>query len=182
VVKLLEDRREKIGRWLDEKMGTVPSDPGVYEAEPKQSWLSLLGGRVVTLGIVIPTAIVLGKTGLNDKLFNNPGKNVGGWLAKRPWVKNTIPAHYDVQELTRVGFFEAFYTSVCTLGLYLTSRRIAYFHHQSTEELAQANAAPATIPVVSAAPTLLEPIFHKQKHVERILREKNTNTPLALSV
>lgn len=154
VVKMLEDRREQIGRWLDEKMGTVPQDPGVYQAEPKQSWLSLLGGRVVTLGIVIPTAVVLGKTGLNDKLFNNPGKEVGGWLAKKTMVKKSVPAHWDVQELTRVGFFEAFYTSVCTLGLYLTSRRIAHFHHNTKEEEQRGEAASnaaATAPISEAA-------------------------------
>ena len=31
----------------------------------------------------------------------------------------------DVKELSRVGFFEAFYTSVCTAGLYFSSRKIA---------------------------------------------------------
>ena len=172
VVKMLEDRREQIGRWLDEKMGTVPKDDGVYEAEPKQSWLSLLGGRAVTLGIVLPTAMMLDKGGLNEKFFNKPGKDVGGWLAKKPWVKKNIPAHWDVQELTRVGFFEAFYTSVCTLGLYFTSRRIANFHHKSSQEKEAENADLAAPPSSTAAPVAEDTPPQKPRASESLKRPR----------
>lgn len=122
-VKLFEDRRERIGRALDEAMGTKPADESVYAAEPKQTWLSVLGGRFVTASIVVPTAVLLQKTGHNDTLFNKPGEQVGKWLEKQPIAKQF--GSLDVKELTRISFFEAFYTSVCTAGLYLSSRCIA---------------------------------------------------------
>lgn len=134
-IKLLEDKRENIGRWLDDRLGTTPTDPGVYEAEPKHSWLSVLGGRFITAGIVVPTAVALDKTGLNDKFFIEPGKKIGEWLAKKPRVTkffSPFGIKLDIKELSKVSLFEFFYTSVCTAGLYFTSRRIAHFRHQST--------------------------------------------------
>ena len=175
VIKLLEDRREKIGRWLDEKMGTVPDDPGVYEAEPKHSWLSVLGGRFITAGIVVPTAIALDKTGLNNKLFIEPGKKMGAWLSKKPNVAKAFSPFglkLDVKELSKVSFFEAFYTSVCTLGLYLTSRRIAHFHHKSKVELEQETLATEALPVASATPPAEESSAEKTLAHEGLKRQR----------
>ena len=124
LVKMLEDRRETIAQAFDEKMGTKPEDTSIYSAEPKHSWLSVLGGRFATAAIVVPTAVALDRTGLNEKLFNTPGKNVGAWLAKKPSVVKWFGS-LDVKELSRIAFFEAFYTSVCTAGLYFSSRYLA---------------------------------------------------------
>jgi len=124
LVKLVEDKREKIGFAIDHRLGTKPEDLSVYAEEPKQSWLSVLGGRFATAAIVVPTAVALDKTGLNDKLFNDPGKKVGVWITKQPGIAKWF-GKLDVRELSRIGFFEAFYTSVCTAGLYFTSRGMA---------------------------------------------------------
>lgn len=124
VVKLVEDRREDIGCFIDQQLGTKPEDMSVYAKEPKQTWLSVLGGRFATAAIVVPTAVALDKTGLNDTLFNNPGKRMGEWLAKKPGVVKWFRG-LDVKELSRISFFEAFYTSVCTAGLYFSSRALA---------------------------------------------------------
>ena len=123
-VKMLEDRRERIAMKIDETLGTKPDDVSIYTAEPKQTWLSVLGGRFATAAIVVPTAVALDKTGLNDKLFNKPGEQVGAWLSKKPGVKKFF-GKLDVKELSRIAFFEAFYTSVCTGGLYFSSRFLA---------------------------------------------------------
>lgn len=142
LVKKLEDHREDIGRKLDDMMGTTPADPGVYEAEPKQSWLSVLGGRVVTLGMVLPTAKILDHTGLNDKMFIEPGKRMGEWLNNKPGARKFF-GKFDVKELAKVSLFEFFYTSLCTAGLYLTSRRIAYFTNDEEKNASPAAAGPA---------------------------------------
>lgn len=123
-VKMFEDRREKIAKSIDDSLGTTPEDLSVYKAEPKQTWLSVLGGRFATAAIVVPTAVALDKTGLNERLFNKPGEQMGEWLAKKPGVKKFF-GNLDVKELSRIAFFEAFYTSVCTAGLYFSSRFIA---------------------------------------------------------
>lgn len=148
LVKLAEDRREKIAYWLDKKMGTVPEDMSVYDAEPKQSWGSVLAGRLATVSVVVPTAVLLEGIGtksngwkgkwtwnvdkknnkdaksLNDLMFNDPGEAIGSRIAE-----NTQKARkygvIDVPYLYKTFTFEAFYTTVCTVGLYYSSRFIA---------------------------------------------------------
>ncbi len=146
LVKLAEDRREKIARWLDEKMGTLPADESVYAEEPKQSWKSVIMGRFATALVVVPTAVALSKIGtkddkwiwntekenlgfssLNDKLFNTPGLEAGKRLEKSDsdFAKKLGSKITNVPYLTKTIAFEAFYTSVCTAGLYFSSRFIA---------------------------------------------------------
>lgn len=124
VVKVFEDHREEIGRKIDRALGTEPEDDSVYAAEPKQSWSSVLLGRFLTAGIVVPTAVFLDKQGLNKTLFNDPGLKVGEHLAKKEFFQKQA-SWLDVKEISRVSIFEAFYTSVCTMGLYVTSRTLA---------------------------------------------------------
>jgi len=141
-VKMVEDRREKIGKWFDDKMGTTPENDDAYKAEPKQSWLSVLGGRFVTAGIVIPTAVVLNEkkngVSLNDHMFNIPGEKLAEWVASKPSITKWF-GKLDVREIFRVSIFEAFYTSVCTAGLYFSSRVIA----RKAEKKPAAEAPPA---------------------------------------
>ena len=156
-VKMFEDRRGKIACYLDEKMGTKPEDASIYTDEPKQTWLSVLGGRFATAVIVVPTAVALDKTGLNEKLFNTPGKNVGEWLAKKPGIQKFF-GKLDIQELSRIAFFEAFYTSVCTAGLYFSSRFLARLTDGKDKEKKDAESVPTLaiksthIPEVSSIP------------------------------
>lgn len=124
LVKLFEDRREKIGKWIDDRLGTTPENLEAYKAEPKQTWKSVIAGRVATASVVVPTAMLLDKTGLNDKLFNNPGHKHGEWIAERPQFAKFF-GKLDIPTIMRVSYFEAFYTSVCTAGLYFISRFVA---------------------------------------------------------
>ncbi len=123
-VKLFEDRRENIARSIDHALGTEPADDSVYKAEPKQSWGSVLGGRFATCAVVVPTAVALEKAGLNDILFSNPGKKLGEMVASKPQIAKRFGS-LDIAELGKIGVFEAFYTSVCTAGLYFSSRLFA---------------------------------------------------------
>jgi hypothetical protein len=193
LVKLLEDRREKISLWIDEKLGTKPDDMSVYAAEPKQSWGSVLGGRALTAGIVVPVAIVLsrpaflksikngvegiswakkgekGNKSLNDILFNDPSvrhlekaPRIKSWLnnvIKKitgvtgdadiavPVVKNGTVTKIAAKQgdtafgtFARMTYFETFYASVCTGGLYLTSRLLARIFGKRKEEKNAKNA------------------------------------------
>lgn len=128
-VKLLEDRREKIACAIDKKLGTLPADDSVYAAEPKQTWGSVVGGRLLTCMIVVPTAFVMDKTGMNNVLFRDTSRKVGEYIAREPGIARNIARIFgknvDIAEVSKVGVFEAFYTSVCTAGLYISSRCIA---------------------------------------------------------
>ena len=138
-VKLLEDRRETIARIIDKKLGTEPEDDSVYKQEPKQGWMSVLTGRLATSVIVVPTAVALDKAGLNDVLFSNPGKKMGAWVAKTyPSLPKKFPQiHFP--DLFKIGVFEAFYTSVCTAGLYISSRFIARVANKTKPETTSAS-------------------------------------------
>ncbi len=166
VIKLLEDRRERIGKWIDKKLGSEPDDPNVYKAEPKQSWLSVLGGRAATAAIVVNTAVALeakalpntaphfaegAKISLNDKMFHIPGKKLGNWIKKNPGVDKFFGKH-DGAEIAKISIFEAFYTSVCTAGLYFSSRLFARkITAHKEKKLARAGHTDDAAPPVNAA-------------------------------
>ena len=182
LVKLFEDRRTKIAHWIDKMMGTAPGEESSYAQEPKQSWLSVVGGRLATVAVVVPTAVALSKIkykghNINDLLFSNPGKAVGEWVAKKP----DLARHFgklDVPELFKVGAFEAFYTSVCTATLYVFSRFFAYslgeYGKESitadasvaapTEKTASNHSTPSS-PTANTAPNAL--VFDTQ-HIDRV--------------
>ncbi|MDX1974071.1 MAG: hypothetical protein SFT92_00170 [Rickettsiales bacterium] len=187
-IKLLEDRREKIARWLDNRLGTTPADDSAYEAEPKQSWGSVLGGRVAALAVVLPTAIMLGKIGtkdgkwlwnttkenpgfnsLNDHLFSNPGRELGEYINTQPQLAKHF-GKVNIPVLSSVAIFEAFYTSVCTTALYVSSRFFASFNikkpaaakqvaHHDIKEI-----KPDVVPVTAA----VEPAIVEKHHTHSI--------------
>ncbi len=144
-VKLLEDRRGDIAKNIDNLFGTKPVDESIYSAEPTQTWGSVLGGRAMTAAIVVPTAVLMdnlylrgkggGFTNLNNALLNNPGFELAEQLKNRfpktaekigIEVKETL-GESRLQTLGKTGVFEAFYTTVCTAGLYGSSRFLAKY-------------------------------------------------------
>ncbi len=179
VVKLVEDRREGLAKWLDERFGTKPEDESVYAAEPKQSWKSVFLGRLAVSAIVVPTAVALDKApapkwllgeerlkalselvevgkenkkfaNLNDMMFSGPGIKLGEKFVDR--FPKTVQSWSDIdfRYLFKTTTFEAFYTSVCTAGLYFTSRAIARWsgdtHEQDKEDALRQK--PASLPPI----------------------------------
>lgn len=188
-VKILEDRRERMALAIDNALGTKPKDESVYEAEPKQSWRSVIEGRLLTSLIVAPTALLLSRKNvagesLNDFLFNHPGEKRGEQIEKTmPRLKGWIEKLFGKVHLpffAKTVYFEAFYTSVCTAGLYLISRAVATKHpkkerphvHHTTTPRTSADEAPeqtATTQQPEVPPTA------NLSHVER----QNRVTPPA---
>jgi hypothetical protein len=133
VIKNFEDNRENIAQKIDQLAGTEPDDPAVYTAEPKQSWKSVLGARMLTAGIVAPTAGALNNVrfrmlgeynDLNYHLFTRPGIALGNELKENAALVRRFGKE-NIEEVANCTFFEAFYTSVCTAGQYYFSRWIA---------------------------------------------------------
>jgi len=131
LVKPLEDRREKIARKIDDALGTTPENLKAYEAEPKQSWRSVIEGRALTSAIVLPVAFAMEKTGGNKAIFYRAGDKMANFVKTSlpkldVWLgKKTI---HHKNYFFQTGVFEAFYTSVCTIGLYFISRAVATKH------------------------------------------------------
>lgn len=142
LAKPLEDQRENIARWIDKRFSKDPVPEQTYHNEPKQTWSSVLGGRLATFAAVFTTYKMLdklhvrnGSTGafenLNKTIFSNTGEKIGSRINSWSWVKLKFPklarqeSIFNLPGLFKIGVFEAFYTTVCTAGLYLTSRLFA---------------------------------------------------------
>lgn len=131
VVKLFEDRRKPISQTFDKIIGTQPDDPSIYDQEPKQTWGSVLKGRLVASASIIPPFIMLTKKYGSDKTLNERifGKPANEKIA--PWVKKNIPklAKWFPGEklpgIIETCIFEAVFTSITTGALYLSSRFFA---------------------------------------------------------
>ena len=130
-VVLLENYSVPISKKLDALMGTEPKDDAAYKEREKrhQGWGSILTGRLATCAIVVPTAVALdqkkgafGNKSLNALLFEEPGHKLGEYIQnKYPAVQQKFPT-LNIPYLGKTVAFEAFYTSVCTAGLYISSR------------------------------------------------------------
>lgn len=156
-VKLLEDRREKIARWVDQKFGDKNADDLVYKTEPKQTWGSVISGRLATLSIVLPTAVALdqkiGGRSLNDRVFDKPSEKVAGWLESHTKIKSRFPK-LDTQFFSKTLVFEAVYASICTAGLYFISRAFvknSKTHKERVEEYRSSKMQTEGKPTTSAA-------------------------------
>lgn len=126
-VKLLEDRREEMARWVDKRFGDKNADDLVYKTEPKQTWGSVISGRIASLAIVLPTAIALnqkvaGKP-INDHIFDVPSEKLAEKLEAHTNIKSRFP-NLNTQFFSKTLIFEAVYTSICTTGLYFISRHL----------------------------------------------------------
>lgn len=168
VIKMFEDEREPIAKSIDQAMGTRPDSDEPYLAEPKQSWGSVLGGRALVAGVVVPTAITLEKTNvnwfgsrnnLNHHLFYEPGEKLGQWAMKFPAVSTRFTqGNFNI--LAKHALFEAFYTSVCTAGLYFASRLLA----SKTVDTPQALSLRAMNDEDLGVERLLEPLKQRVQH------------------
>jgi hypothetical protein len=159
LIKMIEDRRERIALSIDTLLGTKADNMRAYDAEPKQSWKSVFIGRMGTLGIVLPVAILMEKTGGNKRIFYNGGDKIMRALEVHAptldrKMTSLVAAPHAPGYATELGIrkkalfqvltFEGFYTSICTIGTYLFSRVFARNHpkvekHNDTT----AHAAPA---------------------------------------
>ena len=172
-VKLLEDRRENIAKHLDLALGTTPKDESVYQAEPKQGWGSVVGGRLAVASIIVPIAATLENVGLkdgsfitkkaagkdfvslNDRMFTRTGERWAAWFKRNPGISNLFGKNTEMNGLSKTMAFEAFYTTVCTISLYFVSRFIATLSGKKKKPEAEATATttPATTAPVETSTT-----------------------------
>ena len=139
-IKLFEDQRQSFAKAIDKLFGTTPKDPTQYKEEPKQSWLSVLGGRVLTFGIILGVSTTFGRK-IDQALEATSEFFVGGWKALNPNV--SAKTAEQVSQWSFVTAFEVFYTAVTTSLLYVISRAIAKKPGENAKD------SPSAIPTVS---------------------------------
>jgi hypothetical protein len=80
ITSALEKKRGDMSEGIDNMLGTQPKDKSVYDDEPARGDGSLLLGRAMTAGIVVPTAVALEKTNpfavVTEKVKDESGKEI----------------------------------------------------------------------------------------------------------
>jgi hypothetical protein len=123
-IKWFEDKRTQISKFFDRVLGTTPDDPSLYAKEPKQGWRSILGGRTFTFGTVLGLATVFGKQ------INAGAENVANFITKEKIRGPEYAGATNKWKWTYVSAFEGFYTALCAVLVYFTSRAIARILHK----------------------------------------------------
>ena len=192
LAKPLESLRNPIARFVDRNFSSNPVDESTYQNEPKQSWGSVFGGRVLTFVGVISTYFGLRslhvKSGdtfknLNTALFTDPGRKLGEWVSSFKAVQKHFPkltseaSIINLPGLFRVGLFEAFYTTLCTAGLWGVSRSLARVFGK--KEKAPASPENETLPAATenAPPSAPLAIEHPSVETNHLSQSQEATTP-----
>lgn len=187
LIKIIEDRREKIALYIDTVLGTKADNMRAYDAEPKQGWKSILMGRAETLGIVLPVAIIMEKTGGNKRVFYDAGDKIMSAITNHmptldKKMTQLVSAPHAPQYAAELGArkkslfhvltFEGFYTSICTVGTYLFSRLFARNHPKPEKGI------PAISPSTSDTLPTNTATKHQEAGIEKESKEpKEATTP-----
>jgi len=119
-VKWLEDHRQSNAARIDHFLGTTPPDPETIAAEPKQTWKSVISGRLLSWGTSYAAFLAMG-----PKLTNTISRNCGEAVTNQ-WMKwkphsNSV----TVRRWADIAAFDVLFT-IITAGLtYGFSRAIA---------------------------------------------------------
>ena len=120
VIKYMEDNRQKIAAKIDNFLGTTPPDPETIENEPKQTWSSVIKGRLISWGGSYVAFLALGPK-LVGTLSNFCGeKATNAWLHFKPRSN-----HASVRKWANIAAFDALFTVITATATYLFSRSIA---------------------------------------------------------
>jgi hypothetical protein len=119
-IKWLEDNRQKNAARIDDIAGTIPPDPETIAHEPKQTWKSVLTGRLASWGLSYAAFLAMGPK-LTGKISDYFGEMAAErWMKIRP---QSNPA--SVRKWTDIAAFDVLFT-IITAGLtYAFSRSFA---------------------------------------------------------
>jgi len=131
-LKWMEDNRQKNAACIDNMLGTTPPDPALIAHEPKQSWHSVLTGRVISWGSSYLAYLAMGPdlTAKISKGFGEAATNA--WMHMRP---HSNPL--KVRRWADIAAFDATFTAITATATYAISRSVARADEQGTPATAQ---------------------------------------------
>lgn len=157
-VKWLENRKPEIIRWMTERSNKKRESSGEaipqeelqqqhtrlqqLEAQPKQNWWSLLGGRAFGLGAVYGVLWGIGNKN-NERLETWSTRKIQGGL--KAVGMDQAAKSQAVENYLRIGFYDVAYSAVSAGGLYVYSHLICPPEDQKHH-------APQSPPVNAATP------------------------------
>lgn len=121
IIKWLEDNRQRNAALIDNTLGTTPPDPETIAHEPKQTWKSVISGRLMSWGGSYLAFLAMGPK-LTGHLGDFFGKHATDLVMKiRP---GSNPA--NVRRWADIAAFDALFTMITAGATYGISRFIAH--------------------------------------------------------
>jgi hypothetical protein len=126
-IKWLEDHRESNAAKIDKLLGTTPPDEDTVAKEPKQSWKSVLSGRMLSWAMAL-TAVLAPGPKIVSKVNNFFGeKGAEAWMKLKPKIR-TEPQVKSVKQWANLISFDLIFSTVTAAVTYGFSRFIAKKH------------------------------------------------------
>lgn len=120
IIKFFEDRRQHISSWFDKAFHKIPVDADAIRTEPKQTWTSVIKGRLSVSAMNYATFIGLGP-GRSQKV-----QDVIGGKATDLFMKIRPQANREkVRTLANLAVFDLLFTALGAAVHYSTSRIFA---------------------------------------------------------
>lgn len=153
-IKWLEDHRQRNAAVIDNVLGTTPPDPDTIAHEPKQTWKSVLSGRLMSWGTSYLAFLAMG-----PKITGNIS-NWFGEKATQAFLKMKPSASpKTVRKWADIAAFDVLFTIITAALTYGLSRSIA------KKDDKQHSVGDAVYEANLSAPVALEPVF--EKHAEK---------------
>lgn len=135
-IKWLEDNRQSNAALIDKALGTTPPDPETVAHEPKQTWKSVLSGRLISWGTSYLAFLAMGPA-LTGKISNWFGDHTTkAWMKMKP-ASNP----QTVRKWADIAAFDVLFTVITASLTYMCSRSIAQKNenHQAQDGLHEVN-------------------------------------------
>lgn len=128
-LKWMEDNRQRNASHIDKLLGTTPPDPETIEHEPKQTWHSVLSGRLFSWGLSYAAFVAMGPklTSHLDGIMSKAASTA--WMKMSP---RSNPA--TVKKWSDIAAFDALFTIITATATYLWSRQVAKADEKLEEE------------------------------------------------
>ncbi len=173
-IKWLEDHRQSNAAKIDNLLGTTPPDKDVIAKEPKQSWKSVLTGRLLSWGACFASVAAVGPklVGKVNDYFGEKGANF--WMKMKP---HSNPV--KVRKWSDLISFDLLATALTATVTWALSRSFAKKHDRNLDDvedsLYQLNmAAPNPLGDLDEADTPAKP-----GHAESVKQARKNYDPAA---
>lgn len=164
VTKFLEDRRQRIASWIDKHFGKNALEEDLARPEPKQTWGSMLKGRLAALTTVYGAFLLVGPSTM-DAIQKRFGKNVTDEVMKAGPIAKRF-SEKRVGQLAELAVFDLFFTAITASFHYLVSRITA---SKKQEKLLRSE-----VDTVKSAVAVLK---EEEKNLEHIESAQDTKQP-----
>jgi len=165
VTKYFEDRRTQIATWIDKKLGHDDIDPSQIRPEPKQTWGSMIKGRLMSLGLGYAIFAALGPRRAGNV------QNAVGDVATNAILKVRPNANSQtIRKWSDLAVFDLILTTLTAGTAYVGSRFSASKHMEQKSSVAEAVSQSA-----ATGETVIIPPHDESAHIP--VEPKTTRIP-----